>query len=119
MQPEPFDKIERAFVHNQLVSRRRFRVLNIVNDVTKECLRAVPDTSISGRGVVREIADLIAERGKPGTIVSDNGTELTNNAVLAWCGELGVEWHYIAPGKPMQNGFCESFNGRTRSELLY
>jgi putative transposase len=60
----------------------------------------------------------LAERGKSDMIVSDNGTELTNNAVLAWCGEMGVEWHYTAPGKPMQNGFCESFNGRMRDELL-
>lgn len=51
-------------------------------------------------------------------IVSDNGTELTSNAVLAWCGEIGGEWHYIAPGKPMQNGYVESFNGRMRDELL-
>ena len=51
-------------------------------------------------------------------IVSDNGTELTSNAVLAWCGEIGVEWHYIAPGRPMQNGYVESFNGRMRDELL-
>jgi putative transposase len=78
----------------------------------------VPDTSISGRRLVRELADLIAERGKPGMIVSDNGTELTSNAVLAWRGEVGVEWHYIAPGKPMQNGYVESFNGRMRDELL-
>ncbi|PHR12968.1 MAG: IS3 family transposase [Sphingopyxis sp.] len=106
------------FVHDQMASGRRFRVLNIVDDVTRECLAAVPDTSISGRRVVRELAELIAERGKPGMIVSDNGTELTSNAVLAWCGEMGVEWHYIAPGKPMQNGFCESFNGRMRDELL-
>lgn len=57
-------------------------------------------------------------RGKPGMIVSDNGTELTSNAVLAWCGQIGVEWHYIAPGKPMQNGYVESFSGRMRDELL-
>ena len=106
------------FVHDQMASGRRFRVLNIVDDVTRECLRAVPDTSISGRRVVRELADLIAERGKPGMIVSDNGTELTSNAVLAWCGEIGVEWHYIAPGRPMQNAYVESFNGRMRDELL-
>ncbi len=106
------------FVHDQMASGRRFRVLNIVDDVTRECLRAVPDTSISGRRVVRELSDLIEERGKPGMIVSDNGTELTSNAVLAWCGEVGVEWHYIAPGKPMQNGYVESFNGRMRDELL-
>ena len=106
------------FVHDQMACGRRFRVLNIVDDVTRQCLRAVPDTSISGRRVVRELDDLIAERGKPGMIVSDNGTELTSNAVLAWCGEAGITWHYIAPGRPMQNGYVESFNGRMRDELL-
>jgi transposase InsO family protein len=81
------------FVHDQMASGRRFRVLNVVDDVTRECLAAVPDTSISGRRVVRELAKLIAGRGKPGMIVSDNFTELTSNAVLAWCREIGVEWH--------------------------
>ena len=84
--------------------------------MTRECIRAVVDTSISGRRVVRELTDLIAERGKPKMIVSDNGTELTSNAVLAWSGDAGVEWHYIAPGKPTQNGFVESFNGRMRDD---
>ena len=79
-----------------MASGRRFRVLNVVDDVTRECLAAVPDTSISGQRVVRELTELIAQRGKPGMIVSDNGTELTSNAVLAWCGAIGVEWHYIA-----------------------
>ena len=106
------------FVHDQLATGRRFRVLNVVDDVTRECLAAVVDTSISGRRVVRELGDLIARRGAPKTIVSDNGTELTSNAVLAWCGDVGIEWHYIAPGKPTQNGFVESFNGRMRDELL-
>ena len=106
------------FVHDQLVTGRRFRVLNIVDDVTRECLRAVVDTSISGRRVVRELGDLVARRGAPKMIVSDNGTELTSNAVLAWSGDAGVDWHYIAPGKPTQNGFVESFNGRMRDELL-
>jgi putative transposase len=106
------------FVHDQLATGRRFRVLNIVDDVTRECIGAVVDTSISGRRVVRELDDLIAMRGAPKTIVSDNGTELTSNAVLAWSGDLGVDWHYIAPGKPTQNGFVESFNGRMRDELL-
>jgi putative transposase len=105
-------------VHDQLASGRRFRVLNVVDDVTRECLAAVPDTSISGHRVVRELTSLIAQRGKPGVIVSDNGTELTSNAVVAWCGEMGVEWHYIVPGKPMQNGYVESINGRRRDELL-
>jgi transposase InsO family protein len=59
-----------------------------------------------------------AQRGKPDMIVSDNGTELTSNAVLAWCGQISVEWRYIAPGEPMRNGHVESFNGRMRDELL-
>ncbi|WP_088704512.1 IS3 family transposase [Rhizobium sp. R693] len=106
------------FVHDQFACGRRFRVLNIVDDVTRECLAAIPDTSISGRRVARELTTLIERRGKPGMIVSDNGTELTSNAILAWSKDHRVEWHYIAPGKPMQNGYVESFNGRMRDELL-
>lgn len=92
--------------------------MNVVDDVTRECLAAIPDTSISGRRVARELTALVERRGKPGMIVSDNGTELTSNAILRWCSEHRIEWHYIAPGKPMQNGFVESFNGRMRDELL-
>ena len=99
------------FVHDQFANGQRFRVLNVVDDVTRECLSAIPDTSISGRRVARELTALIERRGKPGMIVSDNGTELTSNAILRWCSEHRIEWHYIAPGKPMQNGFVESFNG--------
>ena len=106
------------FVHDQLACGRRFRVLTIVDDVTRECLAAVPDTSISGRRVARELTPLIESRGKPQLIVSDNGTEFTSNAILRWSKEHQIEWHYIAPGKPMQNGYIESFNGRMRDELL-
>jgi transposase InsO family protein len=106
------------FVHDQFACGRRFRVLNIVDDVTRECLAAIPDTSISGRRVARELTTLIERRGKPGMIVSDNGTKLTPNAILAWSKDHKVEWHYIAPGRPMQNGYVESFNGRMRDELL-
>jgi transposase InsO family protein len=106
------------FVHDQLANGRRFRILNIVDDVTRECLGAVPDVSISGLRVARELSSIVASRGKPGTIVSDNGTELTSNAILAWSAAMGIEWHYIMPGKPMQNGYIESFNGRMRDELL-
>ena len=106
------------FVHDQFANGPRFRVLNVVDDVTRECLAAIPDTSISGRRVARELSALIERRGKPGMIVSDNGTELTSNAILRWCSETKVEWHYIAPGKPMQNGLLDSFNGRMRDELL-
>jgi putative transposase len=106
------------FVHDQLAGGRRFRILNIVDDVTRECLAAIPDTSISGKRVARELTTLIERRGKPRMIVSDNGTEFTSNAILGWSKEHQVEWHYIAPGKPMQNGYIESFNGRMRDELL-
>jgi putative transposase len=106
------------FVHDQFACGRRFRILDIVDDVTRECLAAPPDTSISGKRVARELTTLIAKRGKPGMIVSDNGTEFTSNAILSWASEHRIEWRYIAPGKPMQNGFCESFNRRMRDELL-
>ena len=106
------------FVHDQLACGRRFRVLNVIDDVTKECLAAVADTSISGRRVARELTALVARRGRPAMIVSDHGTEFTSNAMLGWTSENGIAWHFIAPGKPMQNGICESFNGRMRDELL-
>ena len=107
------------FVSDQLTDGRRFRILAVVDDCTRECLALVADTSISGRRVARELDDIIRRRGqRPDTIVSDNGTELTSNAILSWADESGVGWHYIAPGKPQQNGFIESFNGRLRDELL-
>ena len=106
------------FVHDQFATGRRFRILNVVDDVTRECLAAIPDTSISGRRVARELTALISRRGRPAMIVSDNGTEFTSTAILAWAQDQGVDWHYIAPGKPTQNGFVESFNGRMRDELL-
>src|SRR6202035_1147456 len=106
------------FVHDQFANGRRFRVLNIVDDVTKECLGAIPDTSISGQRVARELTAIVTRRGKPDQIVSDNGTELTCNAMLAWCKETAIDWHFIAPGKPIQNAFVESFNGRMRDEFL-
>jgi putative transposase len=106
------------FVHDQFAQGRRFRILNIVDDVTRECLAAIPDTSISGKRVARELTTIISARGKPQMIVSDNGTEFTSNAMLGWAKDYGVDWHYITPGRPMQNGYIESFNGRMRDELL-
>ncbi|MFK4490296.1 putative transposase [Bradyrhizobium sp. USDA 336] len=106
------------FVHDQFANGRRFRILNIVDDVTRECLGAIPETSISGRRVARELTTIVERRGKPGMIVSDHGTEFTCNAMLTWCKDAAIDWHFIAPGKPMQNGFVESFNGRMRDELL-
>ena len=76
------------------------------------------DTSLSGHRVAREIDAIIVRRGRPATCVSDNGTELTSMAILRWSQETNVDWHYITPGKPTQNAFVESFNGRLRDELL-
>jgi putative transposase len=106
------------FLHDQLSDGRRFRILAIVDDFTRECLALVADTSLSGRRVGRELDAVIAGRGRPSLCVSDNGTELTSMAILRWSQDSGVAWHYIAPGKPQQNAFIESFNGRLRDELL-
>ena len=106
------------FIHDQLSDSRRFRILAVVDDCTRECLGLVADTSISGRRVARELDDMIRRWGRPSTIVSDNDTELTSNAILSWADENGVGWHYIAPGKPQPNGVIESFNGKLRDELL-
>ncbi len=106
------------FVSDALTDGRRFRVLCIVDDFSREALATVADRSLSGLRLTRELDDLIRRRGRPDMIVSDNGTEMTSHAVLRWCQETGVNWHYIAPGKPMQNAFVESFNGRLRDECL-
>jgi putative transposase len=106
------------FVSDTLSWGRRFRILAIVDDFTREALALVVDTSIGGCRVARELDVLIARRGKPLTIVSDNGTEMTSRAMLQWANRTGVNWHYITPGKPQQNGFVESFNGRLRDECL-
>lgn len=114
----PNDRWSLDFVADQFACGRRFRILAIFDDCTRECLAAIADVSLSGRRVARELDVLIAVRGKPKTIVSDNGTELTSNAILSWADQTKVGWHYIAPGKPMQNAFIESFNGRLRDEFL-
>ena len=114
----PNDRWSLDFVADQFIDGRRMRILVVVDDCTRECLTLVADTSISGLRVARELDRLLVERGKPRTIVSDNGTELTSNAILRWADDHKVAWHYIAPGKPVQNAFAESFIGRLRDELL-
>ena len=106
------------FVSDQMTDGRRFRILTVIDNCTRECLALVADTSLSGQRVARELDNIVRQRGRPQTIVSDNGTEYTSNAILGWADETGVGWHYIAPGKPQQNGYNESFNGKLRDELL-
>jgi putative transposase len=115
---QPNERWSLDFVSDQLTDGRRFRILTVVADCTRESLALVADTSLSGVRVARELDRLIIDRGKPKMIVSDNGSEFTSDAILAWTDQARLEWHYIAPGKPMQNGFIGSFNGRLRDELL-
>jgi putative transposase len=105
------------FVSDTLADGRRFRILCIVDDFSRECLATVVDTSLSGVRVVRELDRITLERITPKVIVSDNGTELTSMAVLRWATDR-LGWHYIQPGKPVQNAFIESFNSKLRDECL-
>lgn len=106
------------FVSDAFEDGQRFRVLCIVDECTREALATVVDRSLSGARLTRELDELIRRRGQPDIVVSDNGTDMTSHAVLRCCQDTGVNWHYIAPGKHMQNAFVESFNGRLRDECL-
>ena len=113
----PNDRWSLDFVADQFIDGRRMRILVVVDDCTRECLALVADTSIPACGWPASSIGCWS-RGKPRTIVSDNGTELTSNAILRWADDHKVAWHYIAPGKPVQNAFAELFIGRLRDELL-
>jgi putative transposase len=104
------------FVSDQLANGRRFRVLNIVDDYSRECVLQIVDTSISGQRLARELDQL--KRNLPSTIVVDNGPEFTSKAMFFWSKRVGVKLHFIQPGKPTQNAFVESFNGKFREYCL-
>jgi putative transposase len=106
------------FVSDTLASGRTFRTLNVVDDFTRECLAIEVDTSLGGRRVTRVLERLIQRRGKPGLIVTDNGPEFAGRAVDQWAYGRGVRLHFIDPGKPVQNAYIESFNGKFRDECL-
>lgn len=106
------------FVHDATADGRRIRLLTIVDDFTRENLAIVVETSLNGQRVRDELEKVIEIRGMPGRILSDNGTEFTSTTILRWCNERGVKWDYIQPGKPYQNGYIESFNGKLRDECL-
>ncbi|MBJ6988416.1 transposase family protein [Devosia sp. MC521] len=115
---QPNQRWSRDLVSDAVTDGRRFRVLTLVGDHTRECLALIVDTSLSRRRVVRALDAVIARKGKPYTVFSDNCTEFTSMATLRWSRDRQIDWHYIAPGKPMQNGFIESFNGSFRDECL-
>lgn len=106
------------FVSDSLCSGRRFRVLNIVDDFSRECPGQLVDVSISGERLARFLDHLAVFHGLPEEIVMDNGPEMTSKAMFLWSLKTGVRLRFIQPGKPMQNGFVESFNGRFRDECL-
>ena len=106
------------FMSDQLANGRRFRVLNIVDDYSRECVLQIVDFSISGQRLARELDKVIRRREGPKTIVCDNGPEFTCKAMFFWAKRTGVKLHFIQPGKPTQNAFVESFNGKFREYCL-
>jgi putative transposase len=106
------------FVSDGLGDGRKFRSLNIVDDYSRECVAAEVDTSIPGGRVVRVLEGLRERRGLPQVLVTDNGPEFAGQALDVWAYQHGVKLHFIEPGKPMQNAFVESFNGKLRDECL-
>ena len=106
------------FVSDALASGRSFRNLTLVDDFTRECLAIEVDTSLGGARVRRVLERVVAERGGPEAILSDNGPQFQSRAVEAWTLEAKVSHDFIEPGKPVQNAFIESFNGRFREECL-
>lgn len=115
---KPNERWSLDFVHDQLSDGRRFRVLNVVDDYSRVCVGQLVDTSISGARMARFLGQLIESRAKPRAIVMDNGTEMTSKAMFFWSREQRVRLAFIQPGKPTQNAFVESFNGKFRDNCL-
>jgi putative transposase len=106
------------FVSDQLAGGRRIRVLNVIDDFTRECLGQLVDTSIGGQRAVRLLEEIAQRQGAPRRIVCDNGPEFTSIAMFSWAAQRSIELCFIEPGKPVQNCFVESFNGRFRDGCL-
>jgi putative transposase len=114
----PNERWSMDFVSDVTAGGRRFRIFAVVDDFTREVLTLVVDTSIGGLRVCRELAVIAAVRGLPKLIVMDNGPEFTGKALDAWAYQVGVKLHFIRPGKPVENAYVESFNGKLRNECL-
>ena len=121
--PEPVESTPNArwsmdFVSDRLSCGRRVRVLNVIDEASRECLASVAETSITGTHVARILERLVGVHGKPRQLLTDNGPEFTSNALSEWTYQKGIEHRFIDPGKPIQNAHIESFNGRLRDEFL-
>ena len=106
------------FMSDQLATGRRLRILNVLDDYSRECLGQIVNFSISGAQVSRLLEQLAGERGRPQTIVLDNGPEFTSKALFLWAQRMEVRLRFIQPGKPSQNALVESFNGKFRDACL-
>lgn len=106
------------FMSDALLTGRKIRVLNIMDDFNREALCVEADVSMPAERVIRALEDLIDWRGKPEQIRVDNGPEFTSAVFADWCSRKGISVKYIQPGKPMQNGFIERFNRSYREEVL-
>lgn len=106
------------FVSDRLVDGRWFRVLTVVDQYARECLCAYANRSQTGEEVSEQLERVIALRGAPESITSDNGSEFAGQAMDYWAHQTGVKLDFIRPGKPVENSYIESFNGRLRDECL-
>lgn len=106
------------FMSDSLVCGRKFRTLNVIDDYNREALAIEVDTSLSAKRVIRVLERVIEEHGKPCTIRVDNGPEFTSKDFELWCKDRSISIQFIQPGRPMQNGFIERFNGSYRKEIL-
>ena len=113
---QPNTKWSMDFMSAQLLDGRWFRVLTVIDQFTRECLALVADRALNGHQVA--LAQVVAERGTPGPITADNGNEFAGKAMDAWSYQYGVQLEYIGPGRPVDNSYIESFNGRLRDECL-
>jgi putative transposase len=115
---QPDQKWSMDFMSAKLVDGRWFRVLTLIDQFTRECLALVADSALNGHRVAEALSQLVAERGTPESITADNGSEFASKAMDAWTYQHGVRIEFIRPGKPIDNGYIESFNGRLRDECL-
>jgi putative transposase len=106
------------FVADAMQTGRGIRILTIVDSFTRECPALLVDTSLSGQQVTRQLERVMEQRGRPRALRCDNGPEFTSRHFIGWCEANGIALIHIQPGKPMQNGHVESFNGRFRAECL-
>jgi putative transposase len=112
------DRWSMDFMQDALFDGRKIRLFNVVDDWSRECLAIEVDRHLPGERVKDVLSRLCERRGKPRVIVSDNGSEFTGRVLTQWATEAGIELHFIRPGKPIENCFVESFNGKVREECL-